>query len=203
MKSVTSVGSGTSTWSTLLERAKANDQQAWKTLTDVYSPLVYAVCRRKGVDPQDAQDIVQDVFRKVALGLVDFRHDRPGDSFRGWLATIARNCIRDHFRMQGGRPVAVGGGEMVRRVQEVPDWDDIESTVSSPSAANVVIIRQALRNIRSEFKDRTWEAFWKSAVEGGYPADIARQLGISRDVVHQAKSRVLRRLRKEVEGLLE
>ena len=149
----------------LLERAKAQDQDAWGRLVKLYAPLVYRECRSMGVPQQDGPDVVQDVYRKVAANLAGFRHDRPGDSFRAWLATIARNSIRDYFRMQARRPVAIGGSGMLRRVQDLPDIDTCESTISGRPDANARVVQQAIAYIRNEFENHTWDAFWKTTVE--------------------------------------
>jgi RNA polymerase sigma-70 factor (ECF subfamily) len=139
----------------------------------------------------------------VAVKLPAFRHDRPGDSFRAWLATVSRNAIRDHFKLRAGRPAAIGGSEMHRLVQDLPDLDATESIICARSDSNASVVRSAIAAIQDEFEPHTWLAFWKTAVDGLAPTDVAAQLGVTKWVVYQAKSRVLRRLRKELEGLVE
>jgi RNA polymerase sigma-70 factor (ECF subfamily) len=200
---VSATASRSSTSTSLLERAKAHDEDAWARLVKLYAPLVYRECRVMDVSPQDAADIVQDVFRKVAAGLGQFRQDRPGDSFRAWLATIARNTIRDHFRKAVRHVAAVGGSEMHRVIQALPDEDRLESTISIEPDANAAVVQRAIQEIRDEFESHTWQAFWRTAVDAAAPADVAAELGVSKWVVYQAKSRVLRRLRQELQGLVE
>jgi RNA polymerase sigma-70 factor (ECF subfamily) len=65
------------------------------------------------------------------------------------------------------------------------------------------IRRRALELVSGEFESRTWQAFWRSAVEGDAPADVAADLGISVWAVYKARSRVLQRLREEFAELLE
>ena len=55
--------------------------------------------------------------------------------------------------------------------------------------------------IKSEFQENTWQAFWLTAVEGQSAADVARQVGMSPGAIYVAKSRVLARLKDEVETL--
>jgi RNA polymerase sigma-70 factor (ECF subfamily) len=55
--------------------------------------------------------------------------------------------------------------------------------------------------IRAEFEPTTWQAFWIATVEGRTAAEIAASLGITKHAVHQAKYRVLRRLREEMADL--
>ncbi len=40
-----------------------------------------------------------------------FRHDRPGDTLRGWLRVICRNKLLDYFRTRTKNPPAAGGTE--------------------------------------------------------------------------------------------
>lgn len=65
------------------------------------------------------------------------------------------------------------------------------------------LLRRALESIRSEFEEKTWEAFRRSVLEGEPTAGIAADLGLSTNAVRQYKSRVLRRLRRELGDLPE
>ncbi len=60
------------------------------------------------------------------------------------------------------------------------------------------LLHRGLEIVKSEFETRTWDAFWRVAVEGDRTADVAADMGISANAVRQAKSRVLRRLRDEL-----
>jgi RNA polymerase sigma-70 factor (ECF subfamily) len=60
-----------------------------------------------------------------------------------------------------------------------------------------------LELIRPEFQPRTWQAFWEFFTTGEEAGVVADRLGVSVDVVYTSKSRVLRRLREELEGMLD
>ena len=105
----------------LLERARLRDADAWTRLVGLYQPLVLFWCVRAGVRDPDAEDIAQEAFAAAADGLADFRRDRPGDTFRGWLRVITRNAVRAHRRRNGGRPRAEGGSDALGRLQDVAD----------------------------------------------------------------------------------
>src|SRR5690349_15911239 len=87
-----------STASSLLFQLRAESPAAWGRFVSIYTPLVYRWVRRAGISANDAPDVVQDVFQGVAGQIVQFRRERPGDSFRGWLYAISRHKICDHFR---------------------------------------------------------------------------------------------------------
>src|SRR2546422_2253202 len=150
-----------STSRSMLAGAQHDDAAAWTRLVGLYSPLVAAWCRRWGVAQQDVMDIVQDVFAAVARNLDRFRKEQPHDSFRGWLATIARNKVRDYFRRRGEEPMAAGGTEAWQRISQVCDPLDDESASenSEEDAAFGELLTRALESIRGEFQERTWQAF--------------------------------------------
>jgi RNA polymerase sigma-70 factor (ECF subfamily) len=59
----------------------------------------------------------------------------------------------------------------------------------------------AADQVKDEFTDSTWQAFWKTGVENRRVADVAKELGLSEGAVYIARSRVLARLRGCVEQL--
>ena len=190
------LGSKTSTsW---LSRVRQRDPQAWRRLTELYGPLVYHWGRRHGLSAEDASDLTQEVFSAVVGAIERFLHSPEQGTFRGWLWTIARNKLRDHFRREADREAADGGTEACQRLAMIPEiWSD-ESHEVSDRVELQLLFRRALDTVRSEFEDRTWQAFWLSIVELRSTDDIAAELGLSTNSVRQAKSRVLRRLRREL-----
>lgn len=192
-----------STSQSLLDRVKAQDPEAWRRLTSLYTPIVYSWCRQNGLQAEDAGDIVQEVFRGDHRNIVTFRRDRPGDAFRGWMWSITRNKIRDHFRDEAGRPVAASGSEVQQRLQEIPDAEPPSELTAGPTQGTNSLFDRGLELVKAEFEEKTWRAYWRSAVDGADTADIADELGIRPSTVRTAKSRVLRRLREELRDLLD
>ncbi|HVA51598.1 MAG TPA: RNA polymerase sigma factor [Pirellulales bacterium] len=183
---------------TLLGRVRDGDEEAWRRLVHLYGPLVARWCGHRGVTGQDADDIQQEVFQAVATGLEGFRRDRPGDTFRGWLRGVTRNKLLDHFRRRGKDPQAQGGTEAHLQLQQVAEQEWPDDTAEELSG----VYHRALELVQGEFEQRTWEAFWRAAVEGQSPALIAADLGVTPAAVRKAKSRVLHRLREELGELL-
>lgn len=184
-----------STSSSLLDRVKALDDEAWARLVDLYGPLIYYWCRQSHVDAEDAADVSQEVFRSVAKNIFAFRKDRPGDTFRGWLWTITRNKLLDHLREKAAKPRAAGGSDFHQQLQELPA---LEEPNSGSSGAIRLLLQRALDQIRGDFSDQTWLAFCGTVLEGRTSTDIAAELGTSPNAVRKAKVRVLQRLREEL-----
>jgi RNA polymerase sigma-70 factor (ECF subfamily) len=186
-----------STSTSLLQRLRAREPAAWERLCHLYGPLVYRWARSSGLQDTDAADVVQEVFRSVADSLDRFHHDAPTDSFRGWLWGITRNKLRDHFRARAANPAGAGGTDAQQQLLEIPEAPP-DSTSSGSLKPDAILVHRALALIQVEFEDRTWRAFWRSAVDGLPAGDIAKELGMTPRAVRQAKHRVLRRLRQEL-----
>ncbi|MCI0700117.1 MAG: sigma-70 family RNA polymerase sigma factor [Planctomycetia bacterium] len=187
----------TGTSVSLLDRVRANEAEAWQRFVRVYSPLVYSWAKRCGLQNQDAADVLQEVFHAVSRGIGRFRREEAAGSFRAWLWTITRNKVRDHFR--GGGATPVGGTDMQQRLQEIPE-NEPESWSRDGECSRAGLVRRAAELIRGDFEPHTWQAFWRLAVENHSARDIATELGMTVDAVYQAKARVLRRLREELNG---
>jgi RNA polymerase sigma-70 factor (ECF subfamily) len=89
----------------------------------------------------------------------------------------------------------------------LPDpFSEESSDPSDPSdptvrTETVSLFHRALGMIEAEFEPRSWQAFWRAVVEEQETSQIAADLGMSNAAVRQAKSRVLRRLRRELGDL--
>jgi len=192
----------TSTSISLLDEVRNRAPEAWRRFVHLYTPLAYHWCRQSGLPPEDAADVLQEVFRAVAGGVKTFHHDRPG-AFRAWLWTIARNKIRDHFRRKKKQPDAMGGSDAFASFQQLPDILAEDSADFELVGEREILVRQAIEMIRNEFEERTWQAFWRAVVDNHAPSDIAADLGMTTNAVYKAKSRVLGRLRDEMNELID
>ncbi len=193
------------TWTTsksLIRLAQERSPDAWERLAHVYTPLVYGWVRKAGLGEEDAADVVQEVFRIVSGALERFRHDRPDDTFRGWLLTITRNEVRGWCRRQAKLvSTGAGGTDAHRLIEQIPAWaDDVSSiAVDDDPTSDAGLVRRAAQLVEKDFQPHTWQAFWQTAVDGRPTADVAESLGMSHVAVRQAKFRVLARLREVLE----
>lgn len=186
-----------STSQNLLRRVRTNDPEAWHRFVGIYAPLVYHWARLGGLQASDAQDIVQEVFRTVWGKLGTFQRDGQSSSFRGWLWTVARNRVRLFFRQRNTQAQAGGGSTAAQALAEVPElWQREDEPVTG--AESGLVVRQALAAVKNDFAETTWQAFWRTAIEGRPATAVAEELGIAPSAVRQAKYRVLCRLREEL-----
>jgi RNA polymerase sigma-70 factor (ECF subfamily) len=100
------------------------------------------------------------------------------------------------MRQQQHQPPPAGGSNALQQFLELPAPGDSTADGDAAPGGSGPLFRRGLELIRAEFEERSWQAFWRVAVEGQDPADVAAALGLSRNAVYVAKSRVLRRLRE-------
>ena len=191
-----------STSLTLLARAQSQDPEAWHRISAIYLPLIYRWARQAGLQESDAADVVQEVFRTLASQIGAFRRDRPGDSFRGWLWGITRNRLREFYRRRQAQPQAIGGSEAHDHFQTLAEQPPEDSDGQQCSGTQAALMHRALDLIRDEFEQTTWQAFWRTAVDQQDTTAVADELQMSPKALRQAKYRVMRRLRLEIEKLL-
>lgn len=191
-----------STSRSLLRRVQQHDAEAWRRLTVLYGPLVYEWACRAGLQESDAADVGQEVFQVVAQRVASFDRDAEGASFRGWLWGITRNKLREFARLRAGQPSPQGGTEAAQRLAEIADELPSGSEGRDAPGAQAALMRRALELIRGDFDQHTWQAFWRTAVDEQPAVAVADELGMTAGAVRQARFRVLRRLRQELDELL-
>lgn len=186
----------------LIVRVIESDPLAWERLVRLYSPLVYFWCRKSGLQEHDLHDVFQEIFYALARNLRKFRPIENG-TFRGWLRTLARNQLTDHFRKLGRVPMPIGGSEAMHYLEQIPAAEPLSSLNHSEEGQDEIelqhsLLIQALTNVRHHFAEQTWRAFWMVVVDGREAKDVANDLEMLPGAVRVAKSRVLKRLRLEI-----
>ena len=164
----------------------------------MYTPLLYRWAQRAGLADQDAADLAQDVLVLLMKELPIFEYDDARRNFRGWLKTVTINKCRE---MQRRRVLAAGVGGEDDPLQAMAGGGDLEEFWNAEYRQHLV--RKALEVMRTEFEPKTWQACWEHTVNDKTATEVGQELGMSEAAVYVAKSRVLRRLRQELAGLLE
>lgn len=177
----------------LLDRLrKPEEATAWDRFVELYTPLLFHWARRLGLQATDCADLVQDVFLLLWRKLPEFQYDKAR-SFHAWLKTLFLNRHRDRQRQREPRPVSMDGFEFAAG----PNGSGADEEDSR------YLIRQAFRLIEREFSPLHQQAFRAYVLEEQSPEEVARALGISPGTVYSIKSKILSRLRQELQELLD
>lgn len=188
----------------LLEQIRQpSDSDAWSRLVVLYTPLLQSWLRRQEVLPnEDVDDLIQEVLLTVAEELPQFEHNQRTGAFRNWLRTILVHRLRNFWRARQHRPEVVGGSDFLKRLEQLEDENSHLSQLWDREHDHYVM-NHLLQKAEPHFAPHVWQAFHRQVLQNEAPATIAEQLNVSLRSVYVAKSRVLSRLRKMVEGLVD
>ena len=181
--------------SLLLRVRDPADQAAWQDFVEIYRPLIVRLGQQQGLQAADAEDVAQGVLMSVARTMEQRPHDRERAQFRTWLRRVAHNAILN--TLTRGKPdQAAGDSRQQAALLQVADAGEASDLLQLEYQREV--FRWAARQVRHEFRQHTWDAFWLTAVEGRAVDVVAKQLAKNRGAIYAARSRVIRRIQEKV-----
>lgn len=178
--------------SLILRLRNADDLQAWQQFIEIYQPLIRSLALSRGLQAVDTDDVIQEVLSRVASHVERWNSKSEKGSFRAWLATITRNQTIQVFRERNRLPMTGADTQIGQKPDELDERDfDLEQDRQ--------LFAWAARKIQPRFGQKTWQAFWLTAVEEKAVADVAPQLETSIAQIYVARSRVMKALKLAVE----
>ena len=190
------------TRSSLLAQVRSPDnREAWEQFVLIYRPVIYRMARRRGMQDADAQDIVQTVLMRVAGAINRWEKTEPGTRFRYWLRRVAKNAI---FTALSRSPndAASGGSNIQDLLTKQPEIaPDVDQELGLEYMREQYL--RAAVIVQTDVDTETWRAFELSLIEGRSCDEVAELIGKSIGTVYAARSRVMRRLRDQVQRLEE
>ncbi len=160
--------------------------------------MILRLTRQRGLQEADAHEVTQEVLVAIAGSIGRWETDPARGSFRGWLATIARNLVVNFLIRQSRHPRGTGNSDFARWLDEVPANDNGESRLFDLEHRRQTFL-WAAAEIETEFRLETWQAFWETSVAGRSVEEVATELKMTAGAVYVARSRVMKRLRVKVE----
>jgi RNA polymerase sigma factor (sigma-70 family) len=186
------------------------NRRAWDEFLSIYSAAVLRYCQSRGLLLDDATDVVQDVCIATHQAAATWTNSGRSGSFRTWLFETARRmCLSSIRRRSRDRTVSLLSSDL-----------DDASVSSSELACDALAIHKpeetehferldwqrwafcwAAGQVQANSQSHTWQAFWRTAVEGQSPEQVAVDLSLSVGAVYAAKCRVLAKIRAVVSEL--
>jgi RNA polymerase sigma-70 factor (ECF subfamily) len=175
-----------------------HDGPAWSEFVDVYAPLLHAYGLKRGLQDADAADLAQNTLRQVLRAAPGFVYDPAKGTFRGWLLAIARNELRKFVSRQAlaGRGTGDSDVRAVLEAHPAAEGDDAEWE----REYQLNLFHWAARRVQVEFRPKSWQAFWRTVVNGEAIDVVAGDLGMTAGAVYIARSRATARVRREIEA---
>ncbi len=187
--------------SLLVRLRDPQDAAAWREFVDLYTPLVYGYARKQGLQDADAADLSQEVLRAVAGAVGRLDYDPRRGAFRSWLFTVVRRKLANWRAAQGCRTPGSGDTAVHHVLAQCPAPERLEAEWQAEWEWQ--LFAWACEQVRRDVTDATWQAFWRTAVDGRPGKEVAAELGLTVAAVYLARSRVLGRLKGLVRSVEE
>ena len=182
----------------ILRLRNSEDDASWREFVEIYTPLLFGYCRKRGLSSADTSDVVQEVMRSVSIAMKNFVYDPEKGKFKGWLFTAMRNAIGRHFKKQSRQPLTPADTLIVKFIEQTPDKTQVDEWERDYERKLLV---WAMEKVKPEFAERIWEAFTQTAIDNREPEDVANEIGMTKNAVAIAKHRVIKRLREKARAV--
>ncbi len=190
------------TRSSLIQRLKVTiNGESWEEFFQTYWELIYNVARRSGLSEADAQDIVQETILKVHNSMDKFEYNRKRGSFKGWLRTVTRSRLAEHFKKQQRRPVISqpldASAEIINEMAD-PESPELEKIWDEEWRRN--LIHAALTRTKKLTTLKQFQIFKCHYIDEWTVNETCKTLGVNAAQVYMAKQRVGKIFKDAVES---
>ncbi|MCC9600127.1 sigma-70 family RNA polymerase sigma factor [Stieleria sp. JC731] len=173
------------------------DQAAWWAFVEIYEPFLRHFSRRRGVPESHVNDAVQQILIAIAKSVEGFQDDGKAASFRRWLGTVARHEVIKYMTKMRRHGVPAGGTETLRSLESIADQSELSYQYEHE------LIVWAASKVRGEFSESSWQAFWQTVICQRSVDAVAREFDLSRGAIYMARARILKRIRAQIEEVMQ
>ena len=188
------------TRSSLINRLKATiNGESWEVFFNTYWELIYSVARRAGLSEADSQDVVQETILKVHKSLDRFQYNRERGSFKGWLRTITRSRLVEHYKKKQRQPPT----QQPREDEDAPlanfadpQGPELERIWSEEWSRS--LIQRSLAFLKQQVSLKQYQIFKCHCIDEWTVKEVGRALNVNAAQIYMAKQRVGKMFREEL-----
>jgi RNA polymerase sigma factor (sigma-70 family) len=187
--------------SLLIRIRNLGDGRSWGEFDAIYRPLIFGYLHGLGIKGDDADDLTQEVFRRLMARLPKFELDRRRARFRTYLWKVTYSTLVDRARRRKVRDRAEQ--EWARAFCEADAARSREQKRIFLDKHRQRILEVALPRARARVSALAWACFEGRLVHRRPATEIATKLGIMKNSVFVHSSRVLKEVQRccaEIEG---
>ncbi len=181
----------------LLKRLQhGQDETAWAEFHEIYRPVLTRMVAAAGLPVSDQQDVVQEIWIAIYKGIEKYETRSHTFAFRGWLARISRNTAINYLSRK-----------TPRRTESLRDGDFLTDRNSTKQILEEQwdreyqrqVLQWAAMRVASRVSESTFNAFWRTVVDGENVEKVAMELEITSGSLYVSRGRIMATLRREVE----
>lgn len=183
----------------ILQLKTPQHEGAWWEFVTVYESFLHRLVERRGVPSTHVPDVTQQVLLAIARSIDTWEDDGQDASFRRWVRRVARNVVIKYMARERRQFRGQGGTDALELIGEVADERD---AVLSKQYEHELIV-WAAEQVREEFLESSWKAFWATTIDGRGVAEVAEELSVSPGSIYMSRSRIKKRIRDKVNEVID
>lgn len=187
---------------TLLKRLRdPADQESWREFYETYAVMVRGLARKRGLTSHEAEDVAQEVFKRLVKEIQTFEHNHRPGAFRNFLYRLTRWRADDKLR-ESRRDYAAAAHQMRDEEDGTSTIDQVPSPLG-PDAFELEARRHLLsvlfQSIEGQVPAKHLQVFQLHVIDEVPIDQVAQMFKISQATVYVIKHRVAQKLKAEVE----
>jgi RNA polymerase sigma-70 factor (ECF subfamily) len=177
----------------LIKQAQLGDTDAFCELASRYERRIYSLAVHYCRDPQDAEDLSQEVWLRAYQAIATFRHE---SGFYTWIRRITINCFLNRERSRFFR-----WHRNAEQLIDDPNGHEPELIMFNVETTlhNKVLVAKVMAAL-SELTPRQKLIFLLKHHEGMTYEEIGAAVGCSTGTAKKAVARALRKLRAQLQA---
>lgn len=179
--------------SLLIRIRDRQDADSWAEFFDLYSPLLYAYARDRGLNHEDAEDIRASCYETIVKRIGEFEYEQQKTGFRAWLRTMVNRRVVDLFRK---KQIPNAESSDLRNVE------DNDESIDQLWEKNWRLhhLRYCVSLVGKRVQNSTFEAFKLLTEQGLEPTEVSQRMQMNVDQVYKIKSRMLKMISAEMKN---
>ncbi len=181
--------------SLLLRIRDPDDSVSWGEFYRIYSPLIYRYALARGLNHADAEEIRSSCYETIIkkIGAFDYQKEKGG--FKAWLRRVVTNRVIDLQRKRNAQP-----GHHSQLNQLAAGGKSPEEMFDEQWKSNH--LNYCLAKLKPELNPTQFQAFLL-LLGGASVESVCKQLSLNTNQVYKAKSKILQRIRAELQQIEE
>jgi RNA polymerase sigma-70 factor (ECF subfamily) len=171
-----------------------NDTLAWTSLRDHFYPVILKFAKTLGLSEADAEDAAQETMLAFLKAFRDGKYDREKGRLSHWLFGVAKRTIMDFCKRLPREHFIADNTTGTSFWDKIADDNSIRHTWDTEWRC--MVLERCLQQARRELDQKVFRAFELYALLQKPIEEVCKTLGMSRNAVYIAKSRVLSKLRQ-------
>jgi RNA polymerase sigma factor (sigma-70 family) len=178
---------------------EGRQEDMWAAFHTRYREVILGWCLRRGLPPDTAEDLTQEVMLKLFQRLPEYRYDPARGLFRSWLKTVVNNILTDFWRKRQRDPegAAIGGTTFLEQTHSLANPESVGELSVLLEDRAVSVASEVFARVREKVKETTWQAFYQTLVEQRPASEVATGLSLSIAAVYKSTYRVKQMLLEE------